>query len=55
MPAAEANALGAILAVWFRVLGTVAEIVMAGILYRFAPSAARAALRDEAAVAEDRG
>jgi uncharacterized membrane protein YbhN (UPF0104 family) len=52
LPAADANALGAILAVWFRVLGTVVEIVVAGLLYRFAPSAARAALRAEAAVAE---
>jgi len=52
LPAADANALGALLAVWFRLLGTVAEIVMAGILYRFAPSATRRALREEVVVAE---
>ena len=32
-----------------RLLGTTAEIVMAGVLYYFAPPAARRALRDEAA------
>jgi glycosyltransferase 2 family protein len=50
---AEANALAALLAVWFRLLGTVAEIVVAGFLYRFAPPADRRALRDETAVSED--
>jgi hypothetical protein len=49
---AEADGLAAILAVWFRLLGTVAELVMAGILYWFAPPAARAAVRAEAAAAE---
>ena len=53
MGSAEANALAALLAVWFRLLGTVAEIVMAGILYRFAPPADRRALRDEASAPED--
>lgn len=50
---AEADGLAALLALWFRLLGTTAEIVMAGILYRFAPPAARRALREEAAAAED--
>jgi hypothetical protein len=49
----EANALAALLAVWFRLLGTVAEIVMAGILYRFAPPATRRALREEVVDPED--
>ena len=35
-----------------RLLGTVAEIVMAGVLYYFAPSATRRALREEVVVAE---
>ena len=52
LPAGNADALAAILAVWFRVLGTVSEIVMAGLLYRFAPSATRRALREEVVVAE---
>ena len=49
---AAADGLAALLAVWFRLLGTVAEIVMAGLLYRFAPSATRRALREEVVVAE---
>ena len=40
------------LAVWFRLLGTTAELSMAGLLYRFAPAADRAALRAEAVAAE---
>jgi glycosyltransferase 2 family protein len=50
--AAEADGLAAILAVWFRLLGTTSELLMAAILYRFAPSAARAAVRAEAAAVE---
>lgn len=50
--AAEADGMSAILAVWFRLLGTTSELLMAAILYRFAPSAARAAVRAEAAAAE---
>jgi hypothetical protein len=50
--AAEANGLAAVLAVWFRLVGTVAEIVMAGVLYQFAPPATRRALREEVVVAE---
>jgi hypothetical protein len=52
LPAADSDALAAILAVWFRLLGTTAELLMAGALYYFAPSAARRALRDEVVVAE---
>ncbi|HKB02919.1 MAG TPA: hypothetical protein VKD90_11910, partial [Gemmataceae bacterium] len=48
----EADGLAALVAVWFRLLGTIAEMVMAAILYRFAPPAARAAVRAEAAAAE---
>ena len=35
--------LAAIVAIVFRLIGTVAEIIIAGIMYRFAPPAARAA------------
>jgi glycosyltransferase 2 family protein len=49
---ADADGLAAILAVWYRLLGTTAELVMAGLLYALAPSAARAAVRREAHVAE---
>jgi glycosyltransferase 2 family protein len=49
---AEADGLAAILAIWFRLLGTIAELVMAAILYRFAPPAARAALQAEAEAAD---
>ena len=49
---AEADGLAAILAVWYRLLGTTAELLMAGLLYALAPSAARAAVRREAHVAE---
>ena len=52
LPTPDADALAAVLAVWFRLLGTTAELVMAGVLYRFAPSATRRALRDEVVVAE---
>lgn len=52
LPAGQVDGLAAILAVWFRVLGTVVELIMAGILYVFAPSAARRAVREEAVVAE---
>jgi hypothetical protein len=47
---AEADGVAALLAVWYRLLGTVAEMGMAAILYRFAPPAARAAIAE--AVAE---
>jgi hypothetical protein len=50
---AEADGIAALVAIWFRLLGTVAELVMAAILYRFAPPAARAALQGELADAED--
>jgi uncharacterized protein YjeT (DUF2065 family) len=53
LPAGQADGLAAILAVWFRVLGTVVELVTAGILYVFAPSAARRALREEVDHSED--
>jgi hypothetical protein len=52
LAAADADGLAALVAVWFRLLGTAAELVMAGLLYRFAPAAARAALRAEAVAAE---
>jgi glycosyltransferase 2 family protein len=44
-----ADGLAAILAIFFRLIGTLAEIVVAGVLYRFAPSDARAALRHDVA------
>jgi len=47
-----ADLLGTGLALMYRVLGTTAELVMAGLLYALAPSAARAAVRREAHVAE---
>jgi hypothetical protein len=53
LPAGQADGLAAILAVWFRVMGTVVELVTAGILYVFAPSAARRALREEVDHSED--
>jgi hypothetical protein len=49
---AAADGLAAVLAVWYRLVGTVAELVMAGLLYFFAPSATRRALREEVVVAE---
>jgi hypothetical protein len=33
-------------------IGTAAELIMAGVMYRFAPPAARAAVRAEAAAVE---
>ena len=48
----EADGVAALLAVWYRLLGTLSEMAMAAILYRFAPPAARAAVRVEAAAAE---
>jgi hypothetical protein len=48
----EADGVAALLAVWYRLLGTLSEMAMAAILYRFAPPAARAAVRAEAAAAE---
>jgi glycosyltransferase 2 family protein len=45
-----ANALAAILAIIFRVIGTAVELITAGLLYRFAPSDARAALRHDVAL-----
>jgi hypothetical protein len=48
--AEAANALAAILAILFRVIGTAAELITAGLLYRFAPSDARAALRHDVAL-----
>ena len=39
--------LAAIVAIVFRLIGTVAEIIIAGIMYRFAPPAARTALIEE--------
>ena len=53
LSAVDADGLAALLAVWFRLLGTICELVMAGLLYWFAPPAARQAVRDEAAHAED--
>jgi glycosyltransferase 2 family protein len=52
LDAATADGLAAMLAVWFRLLGTTAELLMAGLLYRFAPAAERAAVRAEAVAAE---
>jgi hypothetical protein len=48
--AAAADALAAILAIIFRVVGTAVELITAGLLYRFAPSDARAALRHDVAL-----
>ncbi|HJZ89314.1 MAG TPA: hypothetical protein VKE40_00480 [Gemmataceae bacterium] len=50
--AAAADGLAAIAAVMFRLIGTAAELIMAGVMYRFAPPAARAAVRAEAAAVE---
>jgi uncharacterized membrane protein YbhN (UPF0104 family) len=47
-----ADGLAAIAAVMFRLIGTAAELIMAGVMYRFAPPAARAAVRAEAAAVE---
>ncbi len=52
-PAIAADGLAAILAIVFRVVGTAAELITAGILYRFAPSDARAALRHDVAIASE--
>src|SRR5262245_33536183 len=50
--AAAIDGLAAMVAVMFRLIGTAAELIMAGVMYRFAPAAARAAVRAEVAAAE---
>lgn len=47
------DALAAIVALVFRLLGTVAELIVAGLMYRFAPSAAKAAVHAEVAAIEE--
>jgi glycosyltransferase 2 family protein len=47
-----ADGLAAIVAIVFRLLGTIAEIIIAGILYRLAPSDAKAAMQVPRPVAE---
>jgi len=50
--AAAIDGVAAMLAVMFRLIGTASELIMAGVMYRFAPAAARAAVREEMAAAE---
>jgi hypothetical protein len=44
---AIADGVATIVALLFRLLGTLAELIIAGIMWRFAPPAARAAVREE--------
>ena len=51
--AAAIDGLAAIVAIFFRLLGTLAELIVAGIMFRYAPSAAKAALHREAAAIKE--
>jgi len=51
--AEQIDGLAAIIAIVFRLLGTLSELIVAGIMFRFAPSAAKAALHREAAAIKE--
>jgi hypothetical protein len=44
---AIADGVATIVALLFRLIGTLAELIIAGLMWRFAPPAARAAVREE--------